>query len=511
MKTLLKSLAFLAVFPWHSLTAATPQKPNIVLILADDLGYGDLGCYGATKIKTPNIDRLAQQGRRFTDAHAASSVCSPSRYALLTGEYPFRKNLWGPLFSASPLVLDPTRLTLASLLKRQGYTTSCFGKWHLGFGTEKPDWNKDLKPGPLEVGFDHYFGIPVVSSHSPYVLVEDHRVLGLDPADPLVYGGVPPTQPFPEKLTTPNSVSGGKAAHALYKDEELGPQLTEKATQWIRSQSKQEKPFFCYFPAPLIHHPFTPSPQFKGSSACGVYGDYVQEFDWIVGEVMRTLDELKIADNTLIIVTSDNGGMFNQGGAEAFKAGHHINGDLLGFKFDAWEGGQRIPFIARWPGRIEEASTSGQLIGLIDMLATFASLTGDKITKEEKIDSIDVLPALVSNPDHPLVDKMVLAPFKANCLTLRQGDWVYIGGQGGGGFPAKNPGDCSTALKITQEVNSDIENGRFKSDAPKAQLYNLKTDPNQKSNVILSYPEVAGRMQSELKEIVADAPIPRGN
>lgn len=188
--------------------------PNIVLILADDLGYGDVGCYGATKVKTPNIDKLASEGRRFTDAHSASSVCTPSRYALLTGEYPFRRDLWRPVMNPSPLIVDVSKPTLPGMLNRQGYATACFGKWHLGFGDKpKPDWNADLKPGPLECGFDHYFGIPVVNSHPPFVWVEDHRVVGLDPADPLKYGGKAQTRSFPEKMLAP-AMSGAKAAHS---------------------------------------------------------------------------------------------------------------------------------------------------------------------------------------------------------------------------------------------------------------------------------------------------------
>jgi arylsulfatase A len=326
-------LSALLLAPLAALHAADALKSNIVLILADDLGYGDLGCYGATKVKTPNIDRLAGDGRRFTDAHSTSAACSPSRYALLTGEYPFRKNLWGPVMNPSPLVIDVSQPTVASVLKQRGYATACFGKWHLGFGDKpKPDWNADLKPGPLECGFEHYFGIPVVNSHPPFVWVEDYRVVGLDPADPLKYGGKPETRLFPEKMLGP-AMSGAKAAHALYNEEEHGTTLTEKAVSWMRGH--RGGPFFLYFATPHIHHPFTPGAKFKGSSECGRYGDFIQEFDWMVGEVMRTLDELKLRENTLVILTSDNGGMLNQGGQAAVSAGHRLNGSLLGFKFDA--------------------------------------------------------------------------------------------------------------------------------------------------------------------------------
>ena len=479
-----------------------PAKPNIILILADDLGYGDVACYGATQVKTPNIDRLAAEGRRFTDAHSASAVCTPSRYALLTGEYAFRKNIWGPVMNPSPLIIDPSRATLASMLHGQGYATACFGKWHLGFGSKpNPDWNADLKPGPLELGFDHYFGIPVVSSHPPFVWVEDHRVVGLDPADPLVYGGMPPTRKFPEKMLAP-AISGGTAAHALYRDEELGSSLTEKATAWIRD--KKDAPFFLYFATPHIHHPFTPGARFKGSSACGRYGDFIQEFDWMVGEVMRTLDELNLRDNTLVILTSDNGGMLNQGGQAALKAGHRLNGDLLGFKFDSWEGGHRVPFIARWPGKIAAGSTSAQLICHVDMLATLAALTGGPLAAADAPDSFNVLPALTGEPELPLRDHVVLAPLRSPNLAIRQGQWVYIGAKGGGGFSGTQPGDHAmggpAALKFAGEVNSDVANGRLKPDAPQAQLYDLQSDPSQSRNVIREHPEVAARLKALLKE-----------
>ena len=483
---------------WSCTHAA--EKPNIILILADDLGYGDLGCYGATKVKTPNIDRLASEGRRFTDAHSASSVCTPSRYALLTGEYPFRKNLWGPVMNPSPLVIDPEKPTVASLLKRQGYATACFGKWHLGFGkTPKPDWNTDLKPGPLECGFDHYFGIPVVNSHPPFVWVEDHRVVGLDPADPLKYGGKPETQSFPEKMMAP-AMSGAKAAHALYREQEHGTTLTEKATLWI--QGHKNSPFFLYFATPHIHHPFTPGGRFKDSSEAGLYGDFIQEFDWMVGEVMRTLDELKLRENTLIILTSDNGGMLNQGGQQAWKAGHRLNGDLLGFKFDSWEGGHRVPFIARWPGKIDAGSMSDQLICQIDLLSTFAALTGSDTRGP---DSINLLETLIGKPAKPLRTELVLAPHKEANLALRDGHWLYIGAQGGGGFSSSKPGSHSLggigALKFTGEINSDITNGNLAPNAPKQQLYDLASDPSQKKNVIRDHPEIASRLAARLTHL----------
>lgn len=511
MKYLLLFLCLLDASVVQALAAQTPH-PNIILIFADDLGYGDVGCYGATKVKTPNIDRLAAEGRRFTDAHSASAVCTPSRYALLTGEYPFRRNLWGPVMNPSPLVVDTTRTTIASVLRRAGYATACFGKWHLGFGSKpRPDWNADLKPGPLEVGFDHYFGIPVVNSHPPFVWVEDHRVVGLDSADPLRYGGTPPTQRFPEKMLAP-AISGGAAAHALYRDEEAGATLTDKALAWMREN--RERPFFLYLATPHIHHPFTPDARFKGTSECGRYGDYIHELDWMTGAVMRTLDELKLRERTLVIFTSDNGGMLNAGGQQTWKAGHRLNGDLLGFKFDAWEGGHRVPFIARWPGKIEAGSVSDQLICHADLLATFAAITGVKLAAADGPDSFDILPALVGNPNTPIRDHAVLAPSRKTNLALRRDRWIYIGARGGGGFTATKPGEHllggPAALKFTGEVNSDVEDGRFKPEAPDEQLYDLASDPRQARNVVREHPDIAARMKAELAERVAGrSSVPR--
>ena len=355
---------------------ARVEGPNIVLIFADDLGYGDLGCYGATKVKTPNIDRLAEQGRMFTDAHSASAVCTPSRYALLTGEYPVRKNLYPPVFLRTGLVINTKQQTIGTVMKDAGYATACIGKWHLGFGKSRPDWNGELKPGPLELGFDYYFGVPVVNSHPPFVYVENHSVVGLVPEDPFVFNKKARTRKFPEKMGL-TQIGGADASHALYDDEQVGTTLAGKAVNWIKKQ--KGKPFFLYLATTNIHHPFTPHPRFKGTSECGRYGDFIHELDWIVGEIMKALDEHSAADNSLLIFTSDNGGMLNQGGQDAWSAGHALNGELLGFKFDAWEGGHRVPFIARWPGKIPAGSKSDQLICNVDMIATFATLTGNKL------------------------------------------------------------------------------------------------------------------------------------
>lgn len=239
------------------------------------------------------------------------------------------------------------------------------------------------------MGFDYYFGVPVVNSHPPFVYVENHRVVGLVPEDPFVYGQLANTQVFPEKRKL-DDIGGADAAHALYKDREVGTKLTEKSVEWIREH--KEDPFFLILSTTNIHHPFTPAPRFVGTSECGRYGDYVHELDWMVGEVMDTLKEEGLDDNTLVLFTSDNGGMFNVGGQDAWKAGHRLNGDLLGFKFGAWEGGHRVPFIARWPGKIPAGSVSDQLISNVDLLATMAALTDQSLSEQEGPDSFTFYP-----------------------------------------------------------------------------------------------------------------------
>ena len=341
---------------------AGERPPNVVLIFADDLGYGDLSCYGATKVRTPNIDSLAAEGRRFTDAHSASAVCTPSRYGLLTGRYPARANggkgVWGPAPVVSPLLIDPDMLTMGKVFQNKGYATACFGKWHLGFKEGKNDWQVPLRPGPQDVGFDHYFGLGVVNSAPPYVYIEDDSFIGYDANDPLEFQGrakrkgkgagkgagknaeegnakrkpVTPTRTFPEEASVKvaNQFSGAVEAHKIYDDEKTGTLLIERAVKWIGE--KKDEPFFLYFPTPNIHHPCTPAPRFKGTSDCGLYGDFVHELDWMVGEILKSLDENGLRENTLVIFTSDNGGMMNLAGRNAVKAGHKINGDLLGFQ-----------------------------------------------------------------------------------------------------------------------------------------------------------------------------------
>jgi len=479
---------------------ASDTPPNVVLIFADDLGYGDLGCYGATKLKTPNIDRLAREGRRFTDAHSASAVCTPSRYALLTGEYPHRRGMSHPVFLKAGLVIDPKRQTLADVMKSAGYATACIGKWHLGFGEKTPDWNGDLKPGPLELGFDYYYGVPTVNSHPPFVYVENHRVVGHLPDDPFVYGKPAKTQKIHEKMGL-SQIGGADAAHELYDDYQVGTHLTGKAVDWIKKQKKD--PFFLYLATTHIHHPFTPAKRFQGTSECGLYGDFVHELDWMVGELVKTLEEQGVADDTLIVFTSDNGGMFNETAQDAWDVGHRLNGELLGFKFGAWEGGHRVPFIAKWLGKIDAGSVSKQLICNVDMTATVAALTGVELQEGQARDSVNVLPALTGDPKEPVRDHLVLAPSRISNLAVRKGKWMYIGAKGSGGFGGTKRGSHAfagpAAITYAGYENSDIVDGKIKADAPPAQLYDLDADLKQTKNLHDEYPEVVKEMAELLR------------
>jgi len=495
-------LALLVVAGCTTIDSPPSPPPNIVIINADDLGYGDLGCYGATHIRTPNIDRLASEGRRFTDAHAASAVCSPSRYGLLTGSYPLRRNLWGPIPAQGGLTIDPEDMTIARLLQEAGFATACIGKWHLGFGNGKrTNWNAPLRPGPLETGFDHYFGIPTVNSGPPFVYVKNHHVVGLDPDDPFVYGKQSVTQKHPEKGGY-KVIGGAEAAHRLYDDRAVGTTLANRAVEWLQ-QHDRAKPFFLYLATTNIHHPFTPAQQFVGTSDCGLYGDFAHELDWIVGQVLATLDSMGVADNTLVIFTSDNGGMLHNTGQKSWRAGHRMNGDLLGFKFGAWEGGHRIPMLARWPGHIAAGSTSDHLISHIDLLATFASLVHRPLPAGQGIDSIDQLAVLTRDPVRSPRTTLLVAPNSPKHLAVRRGKWLFIPGRGGGGFQGKKVGNHllsdEFALPFTGQRNSDVANGRIRADAPPAQLYNLERDPGQANNVFAQHSEIV----AELSEIVS--------
>ena len=451
-----------AFFPALEISRAAEPRPNVVVILSDDLGYGDTGCYGARPehVLTPNIDRLAKEGIRFTDGHAAASVCTPSRYSLLTGEYAFRnKKEWGILPGDAPLGIQPGSFTLPEMFRTNGYATGFVGKWHLGLGDGGlVDWNGEIKPGPLEVGFGSAFFMPATGDRVPTVFIRNHRVDHLDPTDPISVsytkkiGNEPTGREDPEQAsvllgtagnghegTITKGVSrigwmtGGKTAR--WTDEQLMDRLTDEAVDFITKN--RNKPFFLYFATHGIHEPRVPARRFVGKSGCGVYGDQIEELDDSVGRVMQTLADLKLSENTLVVFTSDNGGSPQAGGIgdmQAYRYGeranlhaHVANGVLRGGKYNVYEGGTREPFIVRWPGHVPAGMTSAALVSQTDLEASFARLLEVKLPAAAAPDSIDVLDALLGKSAvgrHELVEHR----YDAVC-ALRVDNWKWIAGQ----------------------------------------------------------------------------------
>ena len=463
---------------------AEAAPPNIIFILADDIGYGDFGCYGATKVHTPNVDKLASQGLRFTDAHSPSAVCTPTRYAFMTGEYAFRKTGTGILSGIAALIIEPGRTTVPSMLKQAGYTTGVVGKWHLGLGAEAPtDYNGEINPGPLEVGFDYAWIIPATGDRTPCVWVENHRVVNLDPKDPIrldyTVKRVEPDS-FLNGIPRIGQQIGGKSA--LWKDDEICDVLVKKSVAFL--DKNKDKPFFLYLATHDIHVPRVPNARFQGKSQSGVRGDTIHSFDWTVGQVIDALDRLKLADNTLVIVTSDNGGVFDNNGPDKVHGigdpdatnGHRCNGPLRGFKGSAYEGGTRVPFIIRWPGHTPPGSESDELIAHLDMLASFAALTGQKLPADAGLDSFNVLPALLGEKrDKPRRECLVE---HGHSLALRQGPWKFI------------PGPEERGKKKSQKRNEG------------PQLFNLANDIGESKNLAAEQPERVRAMSETLKRIV---------
>jgi arylsulfatase A-like enzyme len=450
-------------------------KPNIVLIYADDIGYGDFGCYGATQVQTPNIDRLAAKGLRFTDAHSVSSVCTPSRYSLLTGEYAFRKPNTGIASSEEGLLIDPASITLPSMLKRAGYATAIVGKWHLGLGTFPTDFNAELKPGPLEIGFDYAWIMPATGDRVPCVWVENHRVVNLDPSDPIkidnkVLRGAP--ESFVNGIPRMGSQTGGKAA--LWDDEKLALVMAEKTCAFIEKHKNGR--FFIQVSTHDSHVPLVTHPQFAGKSDCGLRGDTIVQFDWTVGQIAATLERLGLHENTLILITSDNGGVLEpngpdkvRGGTKENNKGHLYNGILRGTKYTLYEGGTRVPFILSWP-KCVQPGVSDALISQVDLLASFAALTGQKLEKADAPDSVNVLPALLGEKmiGRESLLTQVHVPER---VALRKGLWKYI------------PNNTSY-------------------DQRGPELYNLADDLKETRNLAATHPEILSEMSAELAGIM---------
>jgi len=480
---------------------AAGRLPNIVFMYADDLGYGDVSCYGARSVKTPNIDRLAASGIRFTHAHSPSATCTPSRYAMLTGEYAWRKPGTGVLPGDARMIIQPGRYTLPAMLKQAGYHTGVVGKWHLGLGAGNLDWNGEIKPGPREIGFDYSFLIPATGDRVPCVFVENGRVVGLDPKDPIQVdyskpiGNEPTGKDNPELLrmhpshghdmTIVNGISrigymtGGKSAR--WVDEDNADRITEKAVAYVNGH--KANPFFLYFATHDIHVPRVPHKRFVGKSGMGPRGDAILSLDWSVGQILETLERNRLMENTLIIFSSDNGPVVDDGYKDEAveKLGSHKPaGPLRGGKYSMFDGGTRVPFMASWKGKIKPG-TSNALLSQIDLLSSFAALTGQKLPADAAPDSFDVLPALLGQSrngrDH-LVEH-------AGGLSLIQGDWKVIEAK-------KGP--------RTNLTGNELGN----SETP--QLFNLADDIGEKNNLASQHPE---RVQSMLAEIARIRATPR--
>ncbi len=480
-------------------SGAQRQPRNIVIIYADDLGYGDISCYGATKIRTPNIDQFAARGLRFTNAHAPAATCTPSRYAMMTGEYAWRKKGTGVLPGDARLIVQPGRITLPSLLHQAGYATGVVGKWHLGLGAGELDWNREIRPGPLEIGFDYCFLIPATGDRVPCVFVENRRVVGVDPNDPIQVsyekpvGREPTGRANPELLKVHPShghdqtiingisrigyMSGGKAAR--WVDEEIADVITRKAIAFM--ERNRSRPFFLYFATHDIHVPRVPHPRFVGKSGLGPRGDAILEFDWSAGEILKALDRLGLARETLVILTSDNGPVVDDGyrdQAVELLDGHKPAGPLRGGKYSAFDAGTRVAFIVRWPGHVK-AGTSEALVGQIDFLSSFAALTGRKLDAEAAPDSFDVLPALLGRTkigrDH-IVEH-------AGALSLIKGQWKYI--------------EPNSGAKFNKNTGTEMGND------PEPQLYNLAEDIGEKRNLAAQHPERVSELANDLKRIRA--------
>jgi arylsulfatase A-like enzyme len=477
------------------LTFAAPAKPNIVFILADDLGYGDVGAYKkrASKIPTPHLDRLAAEGMRFTDAHSPSSVCTPTRYALLTGRYAWRTRLQrGVLGPWDKPLIAPDRLTVGTLLQRHGYATACIGKWHLGMtwatkdgqppssatnSLSNVDFSKAITDGPTTRGFDLYFGTDV-PNYPPYCFIENDRTVGV----PSV-----PDAGRAEQFNRPGPmVPGWKLVNIL-------PELTRRAVKWVEDTARSGRPFFLYFPLTSPHYPVVPAPEFKGKSQAGDYGDFVVQTDWSVGQVLEALQRAGVAENTLVIFTSDNGpeitGEVNPGAYDRVKEfGHHSMDGLRGAKRDLWEGGHRVPFLARWPGRIKAGSVSDETICHVDFMATVAALLDVKLPADAAPDSFNLLPVLLGQPHPRPLREATVHHAASGKFALRKGDWVFIDAPSGDDNGPRGEPDW-----FRQERG-------YEKHAQPGELFNLREDLLQRRNHFAERPEIVRELKALLTQ-----------
>jgi len=467
----------------------TPRVPNIVLILADDLGYGDVSSYNdQSKVQTPNVDRIAREGIRFTDGHSPSSVCSPTRYATLTGRYSWRSRLkLGVLQQYEPPLIEEGRLTWPAMLRKQGYATAGFGKWHLGWtwGAKEgglrpdgPDWKeyvdftKPITNGPTTRGFDYYFGM-VGATPTDDALIENDRCLYWRGRDKM-----PPIAGIPPEMLNP------------WHDYNSLPLLTKKVDWYIREHHRQHptQPMFIYFALTAPHMPIIPTPQFRGKTSGGEVCDFVAQLDDTVGQVMRALDETGQADNTLLIFSSDNGSpCYADAKSKTFsiqkRYGHDPSRPWRGMKGDIWEGGHRVPLVARWPGKIPAGEVSTEIVSLVDLYATTAAITGAALPAEAAEDSYNVLPALLNQPRQTPIREATVQHSLIGTFAIRQGDWKLCTSLGSGGF--------SDPQVVENPPPGEPKGG---------QLYNLARDPGEKQNLYDQHPEVVARLSKLLRQ-----------
>jgi arylsulfatase A-like enzyme len=463
---------FLQSLPAAAAWAAAPA-PNIVCILADDLGYGDLGCYNPnSKIPTPNLDRLASQGVRFTDMHSPSAVCTPTRYGLLTGRYCWRSPLKkGVLSGYSPNLIEDGRPTVASVLKARGYNTAAFGKWHLGLGrAEKADFSAPFRPSPIDHGFDSFYGIPASLDMPPYVWVQNDRAVEVptkETAGDIGYGG-----------SRGRFYRGGAIAPSFEVDEVL-PTITGKAVDFLKHQTAA-KPFFLYVPLTAPHTPWAPKAEYRNKSQAALYGDFVAQVDDSAGKIISALDQSGLGRNTLVVFASDNGAYW--GAQDITETGHRANAQWRGMKADIYEAGHRVPFLARWTGAINAGGVSDQLACLTDITATAAELAGAPLLRDSAEDSFSLAPALLNRKAATAVRDSVVVHSSQGLFGIRKGPWKLAMGRGSGGF--------------TKPVTIDIKPGE-----PEGELYNLAADPGETQNLYLEKPDKVKELTALLAQI----------
>lgn len=497
MKTILNVLCVL--FTLCGLSRAE-DKPNILLILADDLGHGDVHCYNdQSKVLTPHIDRLAREGMRFTDAHSPCTVCTPTRYSLMTGQMAFRVPSGGTVFTGvgGPSLIAPGRLTLPGLLRDNGYSTACVGKWHVGLtffdksgepvrgngieAVRQVDFSRRIEGGPVDHGFQSFFGTACCPTTDwLYAFIENDRV------------PVPPTE-IVDKSKLPKHPYANDCRPGLiapdFPMEEVDLVFLKKSREFLEQHVRQspDKPFFLFHSAQAVHLPSFAAPQFQGKTQAGPHGDFIYQLDWIVGELMTTLEELGLADNTLVIFTSDNGPEVTSVVSMRADHGHDGARPWRGMKRDSWEGGHRVPLLVRWPGRVKAGSTSAQLVSLVDVLATAAEILGETLPDDDAEDSFSLLPALLGEDQTPIRPYLLQQAFGGQrTLSIRRGDWKYLDHTGSGGNRYENnPGLKPFHLPDTAP------------DAP-GQLYNLVNDPGETKNLAIERPEIV----TELKDLL---------